>query len=199
MIYVDVYTATRAIMRLMSGGKVTAGLRDLVGDPVFELALDVLTRAIKSPIVKITVAAADGGRREIEDDERSFRLDFWTGELADPFGGAPLRKLLICEEGLARIVASKDEPPGQAPAQAVEPVRFPGRPSVGRQILDKMRARFAIGEESGRVADEARWLMLWAQNEFPKDASVPTKPTSVENTIRKEFRRLKEGRAVAAE
>jgi hypothetical protein len=201
MTYVDVYSATRAIMRLMSGGKVTARFHDLVGDPVFELAVAVLREAIRSPDVKITVAAG-GGRRPIADDERGYQLEFWKGELVDNFlttRQPPLLNLLICADDLERFVVPKGEPAGQVvAAQADEPVRFPGRPSVGRQILAKMRERFTLGAASGTVAAEARWLMRWAQDEYPKDTSVPRKPTSVENTIRKEFHRLNGERAIVA-
>jgi hypothetical protein len=85
-------------------------------------------------------------------------------------------------------VAPEAEP--AAIAEQIESERYPGRPSVKRQIVAKMQERFAAGEACGSLADEARWLMQWAQDEFPDDTSAPTKPASVENQIRKEFRRL---------
>jgi hypothetical protein len=104
---VDIYKATRTIMRLMSGAPVTARFHDLVGDVVFDLALMVLGQAIGSPDVEMSVVDS-GSRREIARYERGYRLNFWTGELSEPFvasaGRPPLRNLLICAGDLNRFV-----------------------------------------------------------------------------------------------
>jgi hypothetical protein len=78
----------------------------------------------------------------------------------------------------------------QIEEKEVEPQRLPGRPSARRQIVAEMLARFAAGEACETLAAEALWLMSWAQDKYPDDTSVPTKPTSVENMIREDFRRL---------
>ena len=101
--------------------------------------------------------------------------------------------LLICTDGIERLAASPAIAPGQLATPAIEHQRFAGRPSVKRQIIGQMQKRFAAGEACKSVADEARWLLRWAQDQYPNDTSVPTKSTSVENSIREEFRRLEAG------
>ncbi len=68
--------------------------------------------------------------------------------------------------------------------------RYPGRPSIKRAIVHKLREVAAVGRLEDTVAEQARVLLERAKSEFPKD-QTPTVRT-VENQIRAEFRRLKQ-------
>lgn len=201
MPYVSIYEALRVIVRRLPGGSELAGMNDewirrgavafmgiegayLVS--IFQRAVALLKQSIQSPDVDVIVC-----ERKIAPHERGYRLELRQAMLIHPFGRPPLTGILICAGDLERFVAPRDEPPGQAvAAQADEPRRFPGRPSARRQIVAKMRERFAAGEADKSLAAEARWLMLWAQNEFPNDTSVPTTSKAMETSLRTEFRKL---------
>jgi hypothetical protein len=86
MAYVDIYKAVRIIMRARPGGigLDLSRLYLLANNPDFQSAVDCVAQAIESPGVEVSVVA-DGKRRDIADYERSYRFDFWKGELTDPF------------------------------------------------------------------------------------------------------------------
>jgi hypothetical protein len=166
---VDIYEATRIAMRLMSGAPVTARLQDLVGDVVFDLAIVALGQAIDSPDVAVSVV--DGGkRREIASYERSYRLNFWKGELSDPFFGSrlpPLCGLMIDVDGLTRFVA---------PPRTIEPAA----PEMA--IVAKPRRREGADERRARRLTE-----LYPDGRFPKReemaAQLGVDPRTIDRTL----------------
>jgi hypothetical protein len=108
-------------------------------------------------------------------------------------GFGEIRLLRADVERLAAPPASAE----QIEEKDIEPQRFPGRPTARGQIVAKMRERFAAGEADKSLAAEARWLMRWAQKEYPNDTSVPRTSKGMENSLRDEFNRLKGERAAS--
>jgi hypothetical protein len=168
MTYVDVSKAMHVLARLVLSE---------------DEAVSYLEYAIQKSSVDVTVYEDDARRPLAAYERSSFQLDVENGELVDPLGGPPLHDVMFDVDGLwgfvsklvedtRRVEALGDmlffkEPAGDEPqtvaAQVDEPARFPGRPSVRRPVIAKMRERFATGEADKTLAAEARWLMCWAQ------------------------------------
>jgi hypothetical protein len=55
-------------------------------------------------------------------------------------------------------------------------------------IENKLRERAATGLTCLRLAEEARWLWDWAQENHRDEAGCPSTPLVVENQIRSEFK-----------
>jgi hypothetical protein len=71
--------------------------------------------------------------------------------------------------------------------------RVPGRPSAMRRLEKEMKRRADNGELLPKIAQEARFLSTWAQNNLPSQLQAP-KPKSVENALRAVYLELR-GRA----
>jgi hypothetical protein len=78
--------------------------------------------------------------------------------------------------------------PGQLPER-----RVPGRPSAMRRLEEEMKRRADNDELLPKIAQEARFLSTWAQNNLPSQLQAP-KPKSIENALRAVYREL-QGRA----
>jgi hypothetical protein len=69
--------------------------------------------------------------------------------------------------------------------------RFPGRPSVKQDIVRKLNERVATENLCDSLNGEAKWLYEWAHNELRSEKGLPSSVHTVENLIRKEYRRAK--------
>lgn len=69
--------------------------------------------------------------------------------------------------------------------------RYPGRPSIKRAILQKLKERAVSGEIAGSLAKEAQQLLAWAEATHPSAPGLPSKPASIENQIRDTYRELR--------
>ena len=78
--------------------------------------------------------------------------------------------------------------PGQLPER-----RVPGRPSAMRRLEEEMRQRADNAELLPKLAQEAWFLSIWAQNNLPPQLRAP-KPKSIENALRAVYKELR-GRA----
>jgi hypothetical protein len=61
-------------------------------------------------------------------------------------------------------------------------------------IEGELKERAANNSICDKLADEARWLYEWAQQNYANISGVPSTPKVVENQIRTTFNRLKTGR-----
>lgn len=61
--------------------------------------------------------------------------------------------------------------------------KIPGRPSAMRQLEEEMKRRADNSELLPKIAQEARFLSVWAQNNLPTQLQAP-KPKSIENALR---------------
>lgn len=118
------------------------------------------------------------------------------GEQYAWLGGWESQPLDLVELSTADVIrmrdAEKDEEKSTTTA-AQEDVasRYPGRPSGRQLVLKKFRERAADGATSDTLADEARWLLKWAHQEYPGEPGLPSTEKTIQNQIRDEFRQLR--------
>jgi chloramphenicol 3-O-phosphotransferase len=158
MTYVNLYEAVRTIARTLPGGDELApaltdgcikrGAVAFLGHElvlIFQRAAGLLEQAIRDRAVNVTIVA-DGARRLIADDERSFRLELRDAMLVVPFGHSPqppLRDLLICAEDLKRKVVDLVDPPRL------------GSTAHKQRAVDEQIARYGIAALDDMGPDEA--------------------------------------------
>ena len=94
--------------------------------------------------------------------------------------------------GKAELKQFKTEQAKKNLAQEENVARVPGRPTLMPEIEEEMRRRFQTGEIQSSMYKEARHLDHWGKETFPhKDGLIP-KAKSIENTLGKLYKELKE-------
>ena len=93
--------------------------------------------------------------------------------------------------------------PTEEPPQAERPAtglseRWPGRPSLKTEILDKLNERSRDGSMLDSLAGEARWIFNWSRDAHRGREGRPSTPKVIENQIRDEYNRLKRHAATPA-